>query len=71
MLRDEAADVEITRRIFLATLTAGLAASAPAVCGAAAQEELHVLNSGNLERLRLDFNSSRERVRLLALLSPT
>ncbi len=32
---------------------------------------LHVLSADNVERLRLDFNASRNKVRLLFLLSPT
>lgn len=58
----------IPRRLFLTTLTAGAAALA---LPARAQDPLHVLKPGDFERLRLDFNANRERVRLVAYLSPT
>jgi hypothetical protein len=61
----------VPRRIFLAALTAGLTTSAAALRTAMAQDELHVLKDGNLERLRLDFNTNRQRVRLVAVISPT
>ena len=32
---------------------------------------MHVLQGDNLERLRMDFNTSRGKVRLLFVLSPT
>ncbi len=61
----------IERRSFLAALPA--AALAAAVVAQAAPEDnpLHVLAADDLERLRLDFNASRSKVRLLLLLSPT
>ncbi len=37
----------------------------------ASDDTLHVLKPGDIERLRLDFNASRSKVRLLLLLSPT
>lgn len=36
-----------------------------------ADDSLHILQPDNIERLRLDFNSSRSKVRLLFMLSPT
>jgi len=51
------------RREFLATMAGG--ALAPA------DDNLHLLEGEDLARLRLDFNASRSKVRLLALLSPT
>jgi hypothetical protein len=54
------------RREFLVQIPA-LLASAPAL----AQEPLRILPDGNPERLRLDFNTGRDRVRLLFVLSPT
>jgi hypothetical protein len=54
------------RREFLVQIPA-LLASAPAL----AQEALRILPDGNSERLRLDFNTGRDKVRLLFVLSPT
>ena len=34
-------------------------------------DSLHLLKPGDIERLRMDFNASRSKVRLLFLLSPT
>lgn len=70
-MRIEEIKVPINRRIFLAVLTGGLAASASALRVAAAPQELHILKQGDTERLRLDFNTYRSKVRLLAILSPT
>jgi hypothetical protein len=65
-------DVEIHRRGFLTRLAAAFAASAAVLRGAPAlQDNLLMLKSGDLERLRLDFNGNRQKVRLLAVLSPT
>ncbi len=36
-----------------------------------AEEVLHTLKGDDIDRLRLDFNASRSKVRLLFLLSPT
>jgi len=59
----------IERRRFLARLPgAFLAAAARPLT---AEEPLHVLSGGDIQRLRLDFNASRSQVRLLFLLSPT
>jgi hypothetical protein len=52
-------------------VASGAAAAAAALPGAGAQDNLYLLKSGNIERLRLDFNSSRGKVRLLTILSPT
>ena len=37
----------------------------------AAEDPLHVLPANSIERLRLDFNASRGKVRLIFMLSPT
>jgi hypothetical protein len=71
MLKNMVKDTGVPRRIFMAALTTGLTTSAAALRSAMAQDELHVLKDGNLERLRLDFNTNRERVRLVAIISPT
>jgi hypothetical protein len=70
-MRIEESKVPINRRIFLAALTGGVAASASALRVAAAPQELHILKQNDTERLRLDFNANRSKVRLLAILSPT
>jgi hypothetical protein len=63
---------QIPRRTFLAGLGAGLAASAAGLQVAVARQgDLYILKGGDLERLRLDFNGNRQRVRLLAIVSPT
>jgi hypothetical protein len=36
-----------------------------------AQDSLHILPPDSIERLRLDFNASRDKVRLVFMLSPT
>jgi hypothetical protein len=36
-----------------------------------AEDPLHILQADNYERLRLDFNASRSKVRLVFMLSPT
>ena len=61
----------LPRRTFLSVLGLGLAAVAVPALSRAAQEPLIVLTNGDLERLRLDFNSNRSKVRLLCILSPT
>jgi len=45
----------------------------PALPGraAGAADPLYILPGDSLDRLRLDFNASRSKVRLLVLLSPT
>ena len=70
-MRIEETKIPINRRIFLAALTGGVAASAWALRVAAAPQEIYILERGNTERLRLDFNAYRSKVRLLAILSPT
>jgi hypothetical protein len=37
----------------------------------AAEDPIHILRSGDVERLRMDFNASRNKIRLFLLLSPT
>ena len=60
----------IPRRRFLASLTAAVAFPETLV-PALAQDNLLLLKRGNVERLRLDFNSHRDMVRIVAILSPT
>jgi hypothetical protein len=59
------------RRRFLLAAASGIAAPAAALRAASPQEQLHILKGDDIERLRLDFNASRSRVRLLMFLSPT
>jgi hypothetical protein len=61
----------LPRRRFLTSLTAGLLSSGAALRPASGQDLLYVLKPGEIDRLRTDFNLNRERVRLLAILSPT
>jgi len=61
----------LPRRKFLAALAASAAAVIPVVRTAAAQAELTVLKEGGLDRLRMDFNANRGKVRILSILSPT
>jgi hypothetical protein len=60
----------ISRRNFLAALGSGTVA-ARALRATPVPQELYVLKKGDVQRLRLDFNSYRDKVRLLAILSPT
>jgi hypothetical protein len=70
MLPDK--DREIPRRDFLTSLSVGLSACAASLGAASAhQNDLYVLKPGDFERLRVDFNANRGRVRLMAILSPT
>lgn len=62
---------QVARRKFLTSLTAGLVSSGTLTRPAPAQDLLHVLKPGDIDRLRADFNTNRERVRLMAVLSPT
>ncbi|MBP1595046.1 MAG: hypothetical protein H6Q05_423 [Acidobacteria bacterium] len=71
MPANTAADVPLPRRRFLAALAAGAAAAASVVRMAAAQAELTVLKAGDLDRLRMDFNANRGKVRILCIISPT
>ncbi len=60
------------RRDLLAFLPSALLSTlATGFRGMSAEEALHALKGDNLDRLRLDFNASRSKVRLLFLLSPT
>lgn len=60
------------RREFLAILPVAVFSTVAAVSRAiAAEDVLHALKGEDLERLRLDFNASRSKVRLLLILSPT
>jgi len=72
MLKQKEMGFEIHRRSFLTSLATAFAASAALLRGAPAlQDDLVILKNGDLERLRLDFNGNRQKVRLLAVLSPT
>jgi hypothetical protein len=59
------------RRSFLQYLPGALLTLGTAARGRAAEVPLHVLKANDIQRLRLDFNASRSKVRLLFLLSPT
>jgi hypothetical protein len=72
MHKQEEMGFEIHRRSFLASLATAFAASSAVLRGAPApQDNLIILKNGDLERLRFDFNGNRQKVRLLAVLSPT
>jgi len=58
---------EISRRLFLASIPY-LAVSTAAGSGG---EILQALKTDDVERLKLDFNSNRSKVRLFFVLSPT
>ena len=71
-IRNIMAGGPVTRRAFLAVLAPGLAATAAGMRAAfARQDTLYILKSGDLGRLRLDFNSARQKVRLIAVVAPT
>jgi hypothetical protein len=61
----------MARRSFLARLPGAMLATDAATPLVAAEEPLHILQGGDIGRLRLDFNASTSKVRLLLLLSPT
>ncbi len=61
----------LSRREILAALPAALLSLAGSARLPAADNPLHVLKADGIERLRMDFNASRSKVRLLFLLSPT
>ena len=61
--------MDFERRSLLAALPAAVLAFREAAIGK--DNPLHVLSADDVERLRLDFNASRNKVRLLLLLSPT
>ena len=62
----------MNRKEFLKRLPAvALAATVAYTPHSLAGDNLHVLPQDNLDRLRLDFNASRIKVRLLFILSPT
>ncbi len=71
MLHDALGERRISRRSF--TLGAGgcLVTGLKLLGDCLAEDQLHVLGTGNIERLRMDFNASRTKVRLLCVLSPT
>ena len=59
----------LDRRTFLGAVASAAGITVPAA--AAADTTLHVLPEDNYERLRMDFNASRTKVRMLFVLSPT
>jgi len=69
MVPEDRSERKFPRRVFLSSL-AGSAALA-ALKSALSQDSLVILKPGNFERLRLDFNAGRNKVRLLTVLSPT
>jgi hypothetical protein len=72
MFKDKESGFGIQRRNFLRFLATAFAASGVTLRGAPApQGNLIILKNGDIERLRLDFNGNRQKVRLLAVLSPT
>jgi len=65
-------DPSLERRDFLKALPGFLLAPAVICHGTpVAEDTLHILRQDDVERLRLDFNASRDKVRLLFMLSPT
>jgi hypothetical protein len=63
---------EMNRKEFLTKLpVVALTAAAAHRPPCLADDNLHVLPPDNLDRLKLDFNASRIKVRLLFILSPT
>lgn len=72
MFEDSLTGYPIPRRTFLSGIAACWGAAALAVpTVTAGEDELYVLKAGDPGRLRLDFNANRQKVRLLALVSPT
>lgn len=61
----------ISRRSFTAGACTCLVTGVRLAADCLAEDQLHVLGSGNIERLRMDFNASRTKVRLFCVLSPT
>jgi hypothetical protein len=57
--------IRLDRRQFLTVF-----AAAP-LAGIQDEASLHILQGESLDRLRMDFNTSRGKVRLLFVLSPT
>ncbi len=64
-------DSKFARRRFLAAWPGAFWAIAGNSRVSADDNPLHVLPDDKVDRLRLDFNASRSKVRLLFLLSPT
>ena len=60
-----------TRRWFLALLPGAFSSVIRTTRAQTSEDTLHVLEGDDVERLRLDFNASHNKVRLLFLLSPT
>jgi len=61
----------IDRRSFATGVFASLLTGARVAENCVADDQLHVLEPGKLERLRMDFSASRTKVRLFSILSPT
>jgi hypothetical protein len=59
------------RRAFLRRAPFLLAACSAPQSSLWAQGDLHVLPQDRIDRLRMDFNASRSKVRLVSILSPT
>ncbi len=71
MIESELRTGKTARRDFLCAIAGGIAACASRIRAACAQDSFYVLKDGGVERLRLDFNANLEKVRLVAILSPT
>lgn len=71
MMHDVLGRQRFGRREFAAGACAWLLATSRFAVDGVAEDELHVLNPGDYERLRMDFNASRAKVRLFSVLSPT
>jgi hypothetical protein len=63
--------IRMNRKEFLYRMRRLLLAAAAIPKSLGADDSLHILPQNSIERLRLDFNASRTKVRLLFLLSPT
>lgn len=61
----------MNRKEFLLKLFAACVATTGTRSLPATEDILHILPPDNLDRLKLDFNASRNKVRLMFLLSPT
>ncbi len=71
MLHDVPKERRIGRRGFAAGVCAWFFTGAKLARDCPADDQLHVLGPGDFERLRMDFNASRTKVRLFSVLSPT
>jgi hypothetical protein len=71
MLTKVSKGCRIGRRDFTAGVCACLLSGLRLAGDCIADDQLHVLKPADLERLRMDFNASRNKVRLFSVLSPT